>query len=473
MMLEITGSRILAPFLGTSTFVWTSLIGIILASLSLGYHLGGKLSDKKPSLKTLSSIIFLSALLIALTAIFHGEILRQIELLVPDLRLAASISAIVLFTPASVFLGMISPYTVRLKMTSIKHSGETVGNLYAISTIGSIVGTFLTGFFLLAYIGSTSLLFLLSLIMVGLSFALTPHKHKIFVFLFTCLYLGSFQIQKLEAAEHGYFDLDSDYNHIKIFPNTDRSTGKDILTLSLSKNNSSAMFLENEDLVFSYTMYYHLAHHFNPELKNTLMIGGGAYSFPKNFLEVHPEATIDVVEIDPRLTELATEYFRLESTPRLQSFHEDGRAFLNHNEKFYDAIFIDAFQGSYAIPHHLTTTEAVAKMASSLNDDGVLLVNVISKLEGEGSEFLQAEYRTFKEHFPRVEIFAVRSQNRPDMLQNFMLVAFKSPKEPIWESKDALLNKFLQKRYKKAVPTELPILTDDFAPVDHYVMKLL
>ncbi|MFH1533488.1 MAG: fused MFS/spermidine synthase, partial [Nitrospirota bacterium] len=146
MVLELVGSRVLAPYVGTSILVWTSLIGIILGSLSLGYYLGGRIADKKASFRILAFILFSAAILITLTTLIKSPVLTFIQTSIRDLRTASVVATILLFTPASIALGMVSPYSVKLKLHRLEATGRTVGNLYALSTIGSIVGTFLAGF---------------------------------------------------------------------------------------------------------------------------------------------------------------------------------------------------------------------------------------------------------------------------------------------------------------------------------------
>ena len=158
MIFEIVGSRILGPYIGTSIFVWTSLIGIILASLSLGYWFGGKMADKNPSYKQLAWIIIIAAFFIGLTITGKDSLLNLLSRQFTGIRIQAVVSTIFLFAPASVFLGMVTPYAVRLKIKDVQSSGRTVGNLYAISTIGSIIGTFLAGFVLIPFLGTNNIL---------------------------------------------------------------------------------------------------------------------------------------------------------------------------------------------------------------------------------------------------------------------------------------------------------------------------
>lgn len=476
MILELTGSRVLAPYLGTSIFVWTSLIGIILGSLSLGYYLGGKLSDKKTSYEIFSLILLSSGILIAFSALSKTLVLDLIQNSTKDIRIASVIGAITLFAPASIFLGMISPYAVKLKMTTLEKSGSTVGNLYALSTIGSIAGTFLAGFVLVAYFGHSKLLIILSIVMILISLLANFKKFtalKIILLILSIVYLNFTANAQAKKLANGIIDIDTLYSRVLIFEDYDTYSGKPIKRLVTDSNSSSAMFLNSDELVYPYTKFYRLADHFVPEIKNALIIGGGAYSYPKDFLKNFPEANLDVVEIDAMLTELAKKHFNLEENARLNIYHEDGRTFLNNNETKYDVIFGDAFKSFYSIPHQLTTIEATQKIYDSLNDDGAFLVNIISSIEGETSKFLQAEYKTFKEIFPQIYIFPVQNPGQPDIIQNILVVALKSEIKPSFSSTNKELNQYLKHLYDQEIKSDLPVLTDEYAPVDQYIMEFL
>ncbi len=473
MILEIAGSRIMAPHLGTSLFVWTSLIGVILGSLSIGYWFGGSLADKKANFKIFSLIIFFSAISVILIALSKEFILTLITAKITDIRLGSIIASVILFAPPGILMGMISPYAVKLKLENLQNSGRTIGNLYAISTIGSIVGTFLAGFFLLTYFGNTKLLIILSATLM-LTSTLAYNKNLIFKLTITALILSycfniNYQEQKLAKA--GTIELETAYSHVKIF--NGYSNNRPVKVLSLGQKDNSAIYLDSDDLVFRINRFYRLAKHFLPDAKSALMIGAGAYSYPKDFLKNFPQAEMDTVEIDPKLTELAKKYFNLKEDPRLHIYHEDGRTFLNKNVKQYDIIFGDAFKSFYSIPYQLTTLEAVKKMYDSLNDNGIILINVISSIDGKNSKFFKAEYKTYKAVFPQVYVFTVQQPDDEASRQNLLLLALKSTEKPNMESTDQELNSYLRLLYKKQIKEDYPILTDDFAPVDQYIMELL
>ncbi|OQA04097.1 MAG: Spermidine synthase [bacterium ADurb.Bin400] len=475
MIFELLGSRMIAPYFGTSLAVWTSLIGVVLASLSVGYSWGGKLADRRADYKMLSAIVFMAGALIGLVAFVQTMILMFLQQVTSDVRIGAVIGSILLLAPPSVLLGMISPYAVKLKVNSLNTSGSTVGNLYAISTIGSIVGTFGAGFFLIAYFGTASLLFMLSLLLIITSLMIFPSslsksKVSLAVLLLASLWSGAY-FKNPEIL----VDVDTLYNRAFIQEATHAATGRPMRILLTEPTEwQSAMFLDrDDDLVFEYTKYYRLADHFNPDIKKALLVGGGAYSYPKDFLAKHPQARLDVVEIDSRLTDIAREYFNLKDDPRMAIYHEDGRTFLNKNNSQYDAIFMDAFKSFFSVPYQLTTKEAAELMYNSLSDDGVVLMNIISSIEGQTGEFLRAEYATYASVFPNVYILPTSSPTDRLTVRNLMLVALKSPRQVIWESGDPELNRYLQNRWVRTIERDMPILTDDYAPVDQYIMKML
>lgn len=470
MILELTGSRILAPYIGTSLPVWTSIIGVVLGSLSLGYFIGGKLADSKPSFSMLSLILLSSTGLIAVIPFLNSVLMTPIINNSTDIRSAAVISALVLFTLPSITLGMVSPYAIRLKLENISSSGRTAGTLYALSTIGSIVGTFMTGFYLLGAFKTTTIIFLIAGIIFVLSILVSlkqrGEKYRLVVFLGAFLTLIHLQstLFKNPPEVKAY---ETPYNSVRIL---DYQTlqGEKIREMLVGNVHMSAMFLESDELVYDYTKYYRLVDHFTPDVKNALMIGGAGYSYPKDFVQKHPDATLDVVEIDPELTRLAQEYFDLKPSSNLRIYHEDARTFLNKNKIKYDAIFNDAF-GSYAIPFQLTTKEAVQKMSDSLAEDGVIITNIVSAVEGDQGKFLRAEYKTYKSIFPYVYIFPVSQPESLISTQNIMLIALK--REPDFKTDNPEFKEYLSHRITRKITEDMSILTDEYAPVEIYEMS--
>ncbi|MBI5613110.1 MAG: fused MFS/spermidine synthase, partial [Gammaproteobacteria bacterium] len=477
MILEIVGARVLAPYLGTSIFVWTSLIGIILASLSLGYWWGGKLADRRPSYRVFALIIFLSGIFVASITFAKEVVLLAIQAAIGDVRLAAAVATLALFAVPSVLLGMVSPYAVKLRVDDLDKSGATVGYLYAISTIGSIIGTFLAGFVLIAYFGNTRILLVLSIALILTSLlanfgTLAKTRMVAIAAVLASLFLAEHVNLTGMAQPAGFVDVDTQYSRVWIFDKTDERSNRPVKLMMIGNENSSAMFLDNDDLVFVYTKYYRLAAHFKPDIKNALLLGGGGYSYPKDFLKRLPEATLDVVEIDPALTALARKHFSLEDHERLKIYHEDGRIFINSAVNKYDAIFVDVFKSLRVLPFQLTTREAVRRIYEILSDDGVVLVNMISGITGGNGQFLRAELATYRALFPHVYLFPVRDPEDGEASQNIVMIALKNPAEPSLVSGDPELDGYLKHLWDKEIQLDLPILTDDFAPVDHYLAAI-
>lgn len=167
MSFEIVGSRMLGPYVGTSMFAWTSIIGVILLSLSIGYYWGGRIADMKPRADILSLFIFIAGLFLIVTVLIKGLILESLTRSIDNIHIVSVIASLILFTVPSVLLGMVSPFAVRIKMKSVEKSGSTVGNLYSISTIGSIVGVFLTGFYLIPNYKISNIIMVLAITLFG------------------------------------------------------------------------------------------------------------------------------------------------------------------------------------------------------------------------------------------------------------------------------------------------------------------
>ncbi|MEK7094101.1 MAG: fused MFS/spermidine synthase, partial [Patescibacteria group bacterium] len=282
---------------------------------------------------------------------------------------------------------------------------------------------------------------------------------------------GQYRTQQ-QAEASGFIDVDSSYNRISVEERTFPGFEAPMRAMMISGELNSAMFLDSNDLALPYTEYYRLARHFTPKIESTLMLGAGGYSYPKDFLASFPSATMDVVEIDPKTTELARKYFNLKDSPRLTIYHEDGRTFLNKSQKKYDVIYGDAFSSFYSIPYELTTKESVEHMYRLLNDGGVALINIISSLDGPKGKFLASEYRTFREVFPQVYLFPVDDKSQTLKVQNIMLVAMKSNDPPALSSDDAALTHYLTKLWVGVLSKDAPILTDDYAPADQFVAAM-
>ena len=473
MIYELLGSRILGIHIGASLFVWTNIIAIILWALAYGYYIGWKLADKGAGLETISKLFFLSALGFFLLPFFKDPLVSQIANIFPDVRLSSSVASIVLFAPMSVALGMIPPIITKIKLKSLEDGGSVIGRFGSIGTVGSIIGTFASGFFLIPFFGVDSLLFGLAGGWVILSlFSHDAHLKKniiLWVFVISALFFNA-ELKK-QHEKLGVFRYDTAYSHITV---SDDYIGANIPVRNLRVDNitHAGMFKDSDELLYNYTKHYHLFDILTPGSKEILMLGGAAYSFPKSFLLAYPDKKLDVVEIDPSMTEIAREHFDLPDNDNLSIYHEDARVFLNTSEKKYDAILWDAFGSFVSIPYQLTTKELIEKKYDMLTDNGVVILNVISSLYGESSRFLHSEYKTYKEVFPEVFIVPVVDSNNHGLVQNVMLIAAKNPEALSFETVHPELKKYIAKKMYLDIDPDTQILTDDYAPVDYYIASL-
>ena len=475
MILELVASRVLAPFFGTSNLVWTSVIGIILLSSSIGNYIGGIIADKKNVSSKFKAILLFSFLTIIVIPFVQVKILTAISTIFSDIKVGAILATVLLFFIPSLLVGVLSPIILKLKLDSIDSAGKTSGKISAISTIGGIVGTFFGGFYLIPNFGSIHILFVLALSFIYLiplvDFKLTfKSAGAIVLTTVVCLIIMNYNMDmneitgvqvKNDIIDSGSVSYDTQYGRVLIY---NAMRGEDeVRVLNIDSGFESATFINKEkrnELVFEYTKYYDLMFKANIDIKDTLMIGGAGYNYPKYFISHYQDKTMDVVEIDGEITEIAKEYFylndlireyKIEENKRLGLITDDGRVYLNQNTKKYDAILNDAFAGN-SPAKTLTTKEAAERIKASLNTNGVYLTNFISALEGEESKFIKAEVNTLKQVFKNVYIVPCYDVE-PDRPQNTMVIA----------TDDTLI---LDDTYKYELKSDEIILTDDYCPVD-------
>ncbi len=477
MIFELTGIRLLGPFLGTSIVVWSGTIGVIMASLALGYQAGGRLADRFPGRDWLAWALSLSAFFVLFSAVGSQKIIFWVFRYVHGLQAQTLWSAALLFVPANFFFGAVLPVSAKFILRNLSLSGASIGMLYALSTMGSILGTALGGFVFIPLWGHFAVLLAMvfSLFFLAALWLLVQKNFRLLSVPAAFLLL-SFLVLGRKNLHHKYIDMDTAYNRVIVRETVDRK-GKPVRKLFVNNEGSSAMYLDNDSLAFEVLNYYDLAMFFRPDLKHIMMIGGSGYAYPKYFLHHFPGRKIDVVEIDPGLTRIAKKYFRLEEHPDLKIFHEDGRTFLNRNEHHYDAILMDAYKSLLTVPFQLTTVEAIRKIYDNLDEDGIFLANIIGTYDSQSNYFLRAEMKTILQVFPDVKLFAVQypeahSKER-EYFQNMMLIAFKDKRHYDLHSPDSRIDGMLQHLVKEAFPLDLPVLTDDYAPVEYYTYKAL
>lgn len=479
MILELVASRVLSPYFGNSNIVWTSVIGIILLSSSIGNYLGGKIADKENLNNNLKIILVLSAFLILIIPFIEKDIISLLQLFISNLKIGAILCTILIFLLPSVFLGLLTPIILKLKIKDMENVGRTSGKVVSIATIGGIFGTFLGGFVLIPTFGSIHILFILSIITI----LLVPLvDFKIDLTMFICLLvviillllIFVFKIKAndrigervLNGEEEVIYTEDTEYGRVLLYNSI--YNNEKIRILNVDKGFESATFIDENkknELVFDYTKAYNLMFNSKNEINNVLLIGGAGYSYPKYYISHYDNKKMDVVEIDDKITNIAKKYFYLDDlineynlneNNRLNLIKDDGRTYLNKNEKKYDAILNDAFSGVNPAKT-LTTLECVRNIKKSLNENGLYLTNIISAIDGKDSKFLKAEINTINKVFKYVYVFPCAHKDDYFILQNNMVIAT----DDITFEVDGMLGVNIDEN-------EI-ILTDDYCPVDTLV----
>jgi spermidine synthase len=507
--LEIAASRVVAPFFGNSLFVWGALIGVVLAGLSIGYWLGGTLADRFPGPMLLACAMGLGALLVLLVPLVDEPVLEWVVRWDPGPRLNPLVSAIALFGLPSIVFASVTPIAVRLSARSLDTVGRTSGRLFAISTAGSIAGTFATAFLLIPEFGTNQLLgqaaalMLAAVAVFAISWRLLPVAAVAVVAAVGATY-ASFELAPesggrlagvaarnyspvyrlrgdvgatIDFASQGFtvrYRKDTRYHGLAVVDDEESRY------LRFDNSFQSGMWRERPfDTRFEYTDYFALGLAYNPDAKNVLFLGLGGGSAPKRMWRDFPQLQLQVAELDPVVVDVAYKYFELPRSPRLSVEVEDARRFLVTDERKWDLIAIDTFY-SDSIPFHLTTLEFMDLVRRRLAPGGVVVTNVIGSIRGSSSQLFRSLYKTYATEFPTVLVHPVALPGEDDeSLRNLMVVATESAAPGLdflrqrWaaireRSRTAPdLTNAIRVRYAKQIPTrDVPTLTDDYAPTD-------
>ncbi len=486
LSLEIVASRVLAPYFGNSIYVWGSLIGVFLTALSLGYASGGRLADRHPTASVFASVVFLAGLLTVPIPWLAAPVLERIAastIIPPELKPLTS--AIVLFGAPSIVMGMVSPFAVRLRADAIGTMGQTAGNLYALSTVGSIAGTLATSFVLINYVGVRTLIHLLGfallvIALLGWVSARRPVTAAVGAGLTALLAVG---VERTAAAAPAalVYSRDTVYHRITVWDDGP------LRYLKLDNFTHTGIDrTEPRRTVYSYADYLHLPRLFVADPTRVFLIGLGGGTVPTRWVADYPSVTMDVAEIDPEVVTAAERYFGLEPGARMRVTAEDGRHHLRRSDTRYDVILIDACLID-AIPFHLATREFFTLARSRLAPGGMVAMNVIGALAGRESQLFPAIHKTMREVFRTVYVFAVFLDKDPDPThpRNVVVAATDEPaltRDEIARRARDLVDRgvvsvdgFVQAAanlYDGPVETAgVPELTDDFAPVDALVRR--
>ena len=492
LAIEMAASRLLSNVYGTSNLVWAAIIGLILIYLAVGNAVGGKWADKSPHKKTFFTILLFAGLSTALVPLIAQPILRTaadaFDHLQVGMMVGAFVSVMVLMVVPIILLGMASPFSIRIiadaEDMDTTQLGRVSGRVYAISTAGSFLGTFLPGLLLIPTIGTYQTFVLLGGILTLFAFiGLVLSEGFRFSLryswaLLVILLLAFFGIQRtIKASENMIYEDESAYNYIQVL---------EIGEFRYLRLNDG----QGQHSVYHPDAYYYagpwsqvlVAPYFNEELippseiERIAIVGLAAGTTARQASIAYPDAIVDGWEIDPEIIAVGEKYFGM-NLPNLNAYTEDGRWGLEHSPYTYDIISVDAYRPPY-IPPHMTTQEFFKIAYDHLNENGVLVINV-GRTQTD-RRLIDALTTTMSVHFPSVHamdlplafntiLFATKQPTRQEYFVNNLV--------NMWEddSVDDLLKLAMQNTYSNFAEAPQPsiVFTDDKAPIEWMTNNLM
>ena len=488
LAVEFAASRLLGNYFGTSNLVWASIVGLILIYLTAGYFIGGAWADRSPKYETFFKILAWAALATSLIPLVSRPILRLAANAFDQLQLGvlagSFTSVMILFIIPVTLLGMASPFAIRLSLEDTQSSGKISGRIYAISTLGSFLGTFLPVLVLIPLvgtyrtflvIGSLLLLFALAgLFLVGRLKLLLPYLWMPVVILLLFL----FGTRGTDKSTTGLiYEKESANNYIQVL----QQDGFNLLRLNEGQGIHS---IYNPDVINNHGPWEQVlsAPFFNsapvtPDSVDSIAIVGlAAGTTARDAFAVFPNVEIDGIEIDPVIVDVGREFFAM-NDPNLNVIIQDGRWALSKSGKTYDIISVDAYRPPY-IPWHLTTREFFQSVYDHLTNRGVLVINI-----GHGPtdrRLVDALATTIRTIFPTIYISDVSGSynsilfatKQPTTLENFLqnyLALSNDPQPP------QMLLDIMAATYAglQPEPAATFVFTDDLAPVEELTNSII
>lgn len=498
MTVELVASRLIAQYVGASLYTWTSVIGIVLAGIALGNYIGGRVADAfVPARALTAALIIASAGCVAILPLHRivGDWEALWNLSWP-MRIALHVGFT--FLAPATLLGLISPLCAKMALDVGRAQGRTVGYIYAWGAIGSIVGTFATGYYLIAAIGTSTTIWIVAGVLALLAGLVTARSWIGYTWIVVLAFLIAVAVVPLPQAvavgtalrlRPAYdplllYEDDSQYSHIAVLRGvTDRERAMVLDALIHSR-----MLVDYPDEPqYGYERIYATLTELNrPKDRplHGLMIGGGGYTYPQHMANTYPDSQVEVVEIDPRVTKAAKAAFELPLRPRMKIHHLDARNFVDGYDRRlkagegaerFDLIFADAVN-DVNVPFHLTTREFLTQVRDLLReDDGLFLMTIIDRFDE--ARFLGAMYNTFVDVFGqgRVQVFC-DGPSGPDRTgkeqETYVLVGMRNTLNAGVDENGTATNGL----YSRLSPDDIEhvrarsgglVLTDDYAPVEN------
>lgn len=496
LILEVLAVRLLSPQFGTSMFVISSVLTVVLAALALGYYWGGRVADRFPSPLPLYTIIAAGGLTIALSFAVAKFIVPFAGAILP-ITFGPLLLALMLFFVPAFLLGTDSPYVIKLLTgtSSPETAGATTGTVFFWSTIGSIVGSLSAGFFFIPFVGlEVTLLGVACFLSVGAALCAwylgeettttTLRTRSVLIVAITTIAITGLTLHTprpdaYPKDQRTLYEADHQYGHLRIYEQEFSLTRPPARFLKREVNSESAIFQDSFDHPFVYTRFADLFPEFRRSTtSNFLLLGGGAYSIARSILAEHPTITVDVAELEPALFPLAVQYFDLQHLDRLENHVVDARVFVKETPERYDYIFMDTFNSGLFIPAHLTTIEFFSAVRERLSDDGLLMINFIGAEGLSDTNLLDSFTKTLRTIFPNVRAFS-ETPALSGRLKNIVFVADATDEEitlenitvPLQLTEAPVPLSTLEISLQSQDPEAQVIFTDDRSPAEYLVAK--
>ncbi len=482
LAVELSASRLIGNVFGTSNLVWAAIIGLMLLYLTLGYTLGGKQADKSPYAKSMYKILAWGAFTLGIVPYIANPVLRAAATAFDGLQvgvmMGAFVAVLVLFSVPITLLGMISPYAIRLSMDDTEKAGKISGNIYAISTLGSFLGTYLPVLVLIPTVGTTKtfLFFSLFLLFVALGgLAKSAGSKKMLPYLLMVVILAMLTLfdsgRGIKQTAGQIYETESAYNYIEVLQDGTETH----LRLNDGQGVHSVYDPNNLDYdgpwsQFLVGPFFNTPPHATSEVKRIAIVGLAAGTFARQATAVYGEIPIDGYEIDPKIIGVGETYFGMDELTNLNAYAEDGRWGLAHSPHQYDIIAVDAYRPPY-IPWHMTTREFFEIAYAHLSPTGVLTINV-GRLPND-RRLIYAMATTIGEVFPSIYImdipytlnsiiYATKAPtNESFLLENFSYLLQTEDTHPLLL--DAIQTTWA---YKQPGYETTTVFTDDRAPIE-------
>ena len=488
LAIEITAARLLGTVFGTTNIVWANIIGLILIYLAAGYFIGGRWADRSPHTDTFYRILAWGAFTAGLVPLIARPVLRQaaasVQALDAAIMAGSFISVLILFVVPITLLACASPFAIRLSIHETTEAGSTSGRVYAISTVGSILGTFLPVLWLIPTIGTARTFFVFSLVLLlvalgGLTFSSGMRRMLRYAWMPIALVILTFLLLPGPIKRGSVYETESSYNYIQVVDNE----GVRLLYLNEGLAEHSIYLPEEGAAPYGYGTWemFLAAPFFNPapvelsDLERLGLVGLAAGTIAKQYSDVFGPVPIDGWEIDPEIVRVGREYFDM-NEPNLTTIVADGRWGLEHSDELYSVIAIDAYRAPY-IPWQLTSIEFFQSVMDHLDEQGVLAINV--GRTADDRRLIEALAGTMQAVFPSVYLVDVPGSF------NSLLYATRTPTQAtnLVENHLALqgsgapveLLDVLERAADniRTTPENDIVFTDDLAPVERLINSIV